>query len=328
MPLPLLKNTLNNDLQAGLELPANRSNAQAVNPFIAAGRINAHTPAISATEHRQGAAPKRVRTLFLSDIHLGTRACQSERLLAFLREYESDYLYLVGDIVDVWAMKRGFYWPAAHNTIVQKILRMARHSTKVIFVPGNHDEAFRYYVGMSFGAVDIVAEHVHKTADGKRLWITHGDQYDQITTCHRWVSILGDMSYTVLVHVNRLLSLSRRKLNIGGHWSLADYAKRNVLQAVAFIGDFEKAAVHETLHKKYDGVVCGHIHTPVIKQMDGVTYYNCGDWVDSCTALVEHVDGRMELLRSAPELKPVQMTEPSPAEVPPAQATPKENLSV
>ena len=302
--MPLTQNTLDNYLQAGHRLPANRTSTQPENPFIASGHPNAakevHTPP-AATEHRRGNAPKRVRTLFLSDIHLGTRACQSERLLAFLREYESDYLYLVGDIVDVWAMKRGFYWPAAHNTIVQKILRMARHNTKVIFVPGNHDEAFRYYLGMSFGGVDIVAEHVHETTDGKRLWVTHGDQYDQITTCHRWVSILGDMSYTVLVHVNRLLSLSRRKLNIGGHWSLADYAKRNVLQAVAFIGDFEKAAVHETVQRKFDGVVCGHIHTPAMKQVDGITYYNCGDWVDSCTALVEHMDGRMELLRSTPD---------------------------
>ena len=316
------KNALDQLLPAGLELPVNRSSSPQRRIGNAAATGRSEGPAGLSTEARRDTAPKRVRTLFLSDIHLGTRACQPERLLAFLREYESDYLYLVGDIVDVWAMKRSFYWPSTHNTIVQKILRMARHSTKVIFVPGNHDEAFRYYVGMSFGAVDIVAEHVHETADGKRLWVTHGDQYDQITTCHRWVSILGDMSYTVLVHVNRLLSLGRRKLNVGGHWSLADYAKRNVLKAVAYIGDFEKAAVHETRHKKYDGVVCGHIHTPVIKQMDGVTYYNCGDWVDSCTALVEHVDGRMELLRSAPELKPAPITEPSPAEIPQARAIP------
>lgn len=246
---------------------------------------------------------KKVRSLFLSDIHLGTRACQAERLLAFMREYESEYLYLVGDIIDLWALKRGFYWPATHNTVVQKVLRVARHNTKVFFIPGNHDEALRQYVGMSFGAVEIVADHVHVTADGQRLWVMHGDQYDQVTTCHRWISVLGDVSYTALVHVNRLLSLSRRKLGIGGHWSLADYAKRNVLKAVAYIGDFETVAAHATSHKKLDGVVCGHIHTAALKAVDGINYYNCGDWVDSCTALLEHHDGRMELVRSTPELQ-------------------------
>jgi UDP-2,3-diacylglucosamine pyrophosphatase LpxH len=246
---------------------------------------------------------KKVRSLFLSDIHLGTRACQAERLLAFMREYESEYLYLVGDIIDLWALKRGFYWPATHNTVVQKVLRMARHHTKVFFIPGNHDEALRQYVGMSFGAVEIVEDHVHVTATGQRLWVMHGDQYDQVTTCHRWISVLGDVSYTALVHVNRLLSLSRRKLGIGGHWSLADYAKRNVLKAVAYIGDFETVAAHATAHKKLDGVICGHIHTAALKSVEGVNYYNCGDWVDSCTALLEHHDGRMELVRSTPELQ-------------------------
>ena len=257
---------------------------------------------------------KRIRSLFLSDIHLGTRACQAERLLSFLKEYDSEYLYLVGDIIDLWAMKRTVYWPEAHNTIVQKVLRMARHDTKVLFIPGNHDEALREYIGMSFGAVDIVADHVHTTAAGQRLWIMHGDQYDQVTTCHRWISKLGDVSYTALVHINRLLSLSRRKLGIGGHWSLADYAKRNVLKAVAYIGDFEEVAAHATQQKQLDGVVCGHIHTAAIKSFDGINYYNCGDWVDSCTALVEHLDGRMELVRSVPELKlaPVKSIVPEP----------------
>lgn len=261
---------------------------------------------------------KRVRALFLSDIHLGTRACQAERLLAFLKEYDSEYLYLVGDIVDLWAMSRNLYWPPAHNTIVQKILRKARHSTKVYFIPGNHDEALRDYIGMSFGAVDIVADHVHVTAAGKHLLILHGDEYDQVTTCHRWVSVLGDISYTFLVHINRWLSWTRRKLGVAGHWSLADYAKRNVLKAVAYIGDFEDAAAHAAAQKNLDGVICGHIHTPVIKAVGGVTYYNCGDWVDSCTALVEHIDGTMELVRSTPELKLAAIASPE-IEMPVAQ---------
>ena len=322
MRLP--KNAVDTVLQAPFDVPAMRA------PGSVAPRSSDPPPRYAGkgphfpSGTRPGHGPKRVRALFLSDIHLGTRSCQAQRLLAFLREYESDYLYLVGDIVDVWAMKRSFFWPSAHNTIVQKFLRMARHRTRIIFVPGNHDEAFRDYVGTSFGAVDIVTDHVHETADGKRLWVTHGDQYDQVTTCHRWVSVLGDVSYTALVHINRLLSLSRRKLGIGGHWSLADYAKRNVLKAVAYIGDFEKAAAHEAQQKKFDGVICGHIHTATIKTVDNVIYYNCGDWVDSCTALVEHLDGRMELMRSTPELQLASvLTAPSPLD----DSAPQERMS-
>ena len=253
---------------------------------------------------------KRVRALFLSDIHLGSRACQAERLLAFLKEYESEYLYLIGDIIDLWAMNRTVYWPSAHNTVVQKLLRKARHHTRVIFIPGNHDEKLREYIGMSFGAVDIASEHIHVTAAGQRLLLVHGDEYDQVTTCHRWVSVLGDVSYTVLVHMNRALSWLRRKLGVSGHWSLADYAKRNVLKAVAYVGDFESAAARTAIQRGMDGIVCGHIHTPVMKPIDGVTYYNCGDWVDNCTALVEHTDGRMELLRTTPELRLVDSIMP------------------
>ncbi len=265
---------------------------------------------------------KRVRTMFLSDIHLGTRACQADRLLAFLKEYESEYLYLVGDIVDIWAMGRSVYWPSARNTIVQKILRKARHHTKVFFIPGNHDEALKEFIGISFGAMDVVTDHVHVTANGQRLLILHGDEYDQITTCHRWLSVLGDISYTALVHINRILSYARRKLRIGGHWSLADYAKRNVLKAVAYVGDFEQAAVRTAMQRGVDGVICGHIHTPAIKSIDGLTYFNCGDWVDNCTALVEHMDGRMELVRSTPELRLAAVGSPLPMPAPAAAALP------
>ncbi len=298
------KNAVGGFLSTGFNAPRSRNLAHSPlhsTPAPLGGAQEASQPP-PRRMHETGT--KRVRALFLSDIHLGTRACQSERLLAFMREYESEYLYLVGDIVDLWAMKRTVYWPPAHNTIVQKILRMARHHTKIYFIPGNHDEALRQYVGMSFGAVDIVADHVHITVDGKRLWVMHGDQYDQVTTCHRWISVLGDVSYTVLVHINRLLSLSRRKLGIGGHWSLADYAKRNVLKAVAYIGDFETVAVRAAAHKKMDGVICGHIHTAALKSIEDIRYYNCGDWVDSCTALVEHMDGHMELVRATPEHAP------------------------
>lgn len=240
--------------------------------------------------------PIRVRSLFLSDIHLGTRACRADALLTLLRDYECEYLFLLGDIVDFWAMSRTVHWPPAHNTVVQKVLRKARHGTQVVFIPGNHDEALREYVGQAFGDILLKREHVHLAADGKRYLLIHGDEYDPITAYHRWASVLGDLSYTVLIHVNRALSLVRRKLGIAGHWSLADYAKRNVLRAVAFIGDFEQAIARTARGRGLDGVVCGHIHTPVIRHVDGVDYLNCGDWVDSCSAILEHADGRMELI--------------------------------
>ena len=240
--------------------------------------------------------PVGVRSLFLSDIHLGTRACRAGQLLSFIRDYDAEYIFLVGDIIDFWAMSRGVYWPAQHNTVVQKILRKARHQTRVILIPGNHDEALRDYVGSSFGNIILAREYVHVTADGKRYLLLHGDEYDQVTTYHRWISLLGDFSYSFLIHLNRGLSLLRRKLGIRGYWSLADYAKRNVLQAVSFISNFENAIAHDVKQRGLDGVICGHIHTPVIKQIDSVTYINCGDWVDSCSAIVEHHDGRLELV--------------------------------
>jgi UDP-2,3-diacylglucosamine pyrophosphatase LpxH len=239
----------------------------------------------------------RVRALFLSDIHLGTRACRAEELLLFIKDYEPEYIFLIGDIVDFWAMSRGVYWPETHNTVVQKILKKARHHVKVTLIPGNHDEALREYVGSSFGDIALERDYIHTAADGKRYLLLHGDEYDQVTAYHRWVSVLGDVSYSVLVHLNRLLSLVRRKLGVSGHWSLADYAKRNVLRAVSFISDFENSVVRNVKHHGLDGVICGHIHTPAIKRVDGITYMNCGDWVDSCSAIVEHYDGRMQLVR-------------------------------
>ena len=239
----------------------------------------------------------KIRSLFLSDIHLGTRACRAEDLLALLRAYDCENIFLVGDIIDFWAMSRGIYWPELHNTVVQKILKKARHQVRVYLIPGNHDEALREYIGSSFGDIILARNHVHVAADGKRYLLLHGDEYDQVTTCHRWVSVLGDISYGVLVHVNRLLSLVRRKLGISGHWSLADYAKRNVLKAVSFISDFEHAVVRNARQQGLDGVICGHIHTAAMKTVDGIVYMNCGDWVDSCTAIVEHCDGHMQLVR-------------------------------
>ena len=263
------------------------------------------------TESRQ-----RVRTVFLSDIHLGTRACQSNRLLQFLRDYEFDTLYLVGDIIDFWALKRGIYWPPEHNTVIQKILRAARHGARVIYIPGNHDEALRRFTEHAFGSIYIERQVVHVAADGKRYLVIHGDEYDQITTYARWLSVLGDLSYTMLLHLNRVLSWTRRRFRIAGHWSLADYAKRNVQGAASFISGYEGEIAHHVRSRGFDGVICGHIHTPVIRELEGIQYLNCGDWVDSCTAVVEHMDGQMQLVRQtvAPEQVsiPLEFDEQSP----------------
>ncbi len=238
----------------------------------------------------------RVRSIFLSDIHLGTRGCQAERLLSFLKHHEAENIFLVGDIIDFWAMSRSVCWTPAQNTVVQKVLKRARHGVMVLFVPGNHDEALREYDGTAFGDIRIVNEHIHTTADGRRLLLTHGDAFDQVTRYHKWVAILGDMTYNFLVRANGWLSWVRRTLKITGYWSLAGYAKRKVKSAVSFIYDFEESVVKHVKDRGLDGVVCGHIHAATIRDIDGVTYMNCGDWVDSCTALVEHMDGRIELI--------------------------------
>jgi UDP-2,3-diacylglucosamine pyrophosphatase LpxH len=243
----------------------------------------------------------RIRALFLSDVHLGSRACQAERLLSFLKRYDCRTIFLLGDIVDFWALKRVVYWPESHNTVVQKLLRLARHGVEIFYIPGNHDEALKSYFESAFGNVKLKKDYVHIAADGKRYALLHGDQYDQVTTCARWLSVLGDASYNLLVDLNRSLSWARRKLKLGGHWSLADYAKRNIQGAASFISGFEVAVARHGKSLAVDGVICGHIHTPIIKQLDGVLYLNCGDWVDSCSAIVEHLDGTMELVRHAHE---------------------------
>lgn len=244
-----------------------------------------------------GLTMQQVRSIFLSDIHLGTKACQASHLLDFLKEYTSEHVFLLGDIVDLWAMKRGgVYWSPAQNTFVQKMLRRSRHGEKVIFIPGNHDEALREYVGSTFGDVKVLHEHIHTAADGRRYLLIHGDEFDQVTLHHKWVAILGDMAYNLLVNLNIYLSWLRRTLKISGYWSLAGYAKRKVKTAVNFIFDFEDSVIRHARERDLDGAICGHIHWPMIKEVEGMTYINCGDWVDSCTAIIEHMNGRMELI--------------------------------
>lgn len=238
----------------------------------------------------------QVRSIFLSDIHLGTRGCQAESLLGFIRHFEAEQIFLIGDIIDFWAMNRSVHWTAAQNTFIQKILRAARKGVRVMLIPGNHDEALREHCGIRLGDIELQYEHLHVAADGRRYMLLHGDAFDQVTRHHRWVALLGDAAYNALVHMNFWLSLIRRSLRIPGYWSLAGYAKRKVKTAVSFIFDFEDSVVRAMREKGVDGVICGHIHSATIRQIQGITYINCGDWVDSCTGIVEHFDGRMELI--------------------------------
>ena len=248
-------------------------------------------------ESNPGQRPQSVRSIFLSDIHLGTRACQADQLLGFLRAYESEHLFLLGDIIDFWGMSRGVYWSSAQNTVIQKILKRARHGGKVIYVPGNHDEVAREHVGTSFGNIRVLHDCVHVGADGKRYLLLHGDEFDQVTRYHKWLAVLGDRAYAYMVRLNVMLSWFRRTLGIAGYWSLAGYAKRKVKKALTFIYDFEESVVRHARERRVDGVICGHIHAATIREIDGMCYVNCGDWVDSCTAIVEHHDGRLELIR-------------------------------
>ena len=248
---------------------------------------------MSAVQHR---AMPTVRSIFLSDIHLGTRACQADRLLEFLRSYVAENVFLIGDIVDFWAMRRSIVWSSAQNTVVQKILKRARRGERVVFIPGNHDEALRDYLGITFGDIELVGEYVHQLADGRRFLLLHGDQFDQITRHHRWVAVLGDFMYEVLVRLNSVISFVRRRFGMTCYWSLAGFAKRRVKTALQFIFDFEDAASHAARQRGLHGIICGHIHSAVIREGGGVIYVNCGDWVDSCTAIVEHLDGRLELI--------------------------------
>jgi len=240
---------------------------------------------------------QKVRSIFLSDVHLGIRPCQAERLLDFLREYSARQLFLLGDIIDFQALGRTLYWTTAHNTVVQKILRRARHGEQVVLVPGNHDHVLREYIDATFGQIRIAAEWIHTTADGKRYLLVHGDAFDPVSGCHRLLAAIGDFAYTVLLRLNRHLAWLRHRLGIDGYWSLSAYVKHRIKRAAAYIDDFETAVARAAADRDVDGVVCGHIHAPAIKSLRGVTYVNCGDWVDNCTAIVEHLDGRLELVR-------------------------------
>ena len=235
------------------------------------------------------------RAVFISDVHLGSSGCRARDLVAFLKRVECDTLYLVGDILDMWRLKQRWHWPSDHNRVVSRLLKMAKKGTKVVYVPGNHDEHVRQYVGLSFGGIDVRERDVHTTADGRRLLVTHGDQFDMVVKHARALSVLGGWAYDLLLTFNVRINQARRLFGLG-HWSLAKYAKSRVKKACEHISNFEDALADEAERKGYDGVVCGHIHHAEISTRRSVAYYNCGDWVESCTALVEHDDGTIQLL--------------------------------
>lgn len=238
----------------------------------------------------------RHRAIFISDVHLGTRGCQAEVLLDFLKHNESDYLYLVGDIIDGWRLSRRWYWPQAHNDVTQKILRKARKGAKVIYIAGNHDEFLRGYLGLMLGDIEILDETVHVTADGKQLLVIHGDQYDAVVRYHRSIALLGSWAYDVMVSVNIAFNRLRRAFGMP-YWSLAAYIKRRVKDAVKFITNFEEAVITAASERGLDGAVCGHIHHPNIREVNGLLYCNDGDWVETGSALVEGFDGKLEILQ-------------------------------
>ena len=244
------------------------------------------------------AGGRTYRTVWISDLHLGTPGCEAAALLEFLRTTECETLYLVGDIIDGWQLRRNWYWPQVHNDVVQKILRKARKGTRVVFIPGNHDEFARRYVTHNFGGVDVEDDCIHITADGRRLWITHGDLFDGVIQCARWLALAGDTSYTLILKVNRWFNRLRARLGMP-YWSLSGYLKLRVKRAVSYVSDFEHALAREARRRGVQGVVCGHIHHAEMREIEGILYCNDGDWVESLTALVEHADGSLEIVRSS-----------------------------
>ncbi len=235
------------------------------------------------------------RAIWISDVHLGTPGCQAESLLGFLRHHDAEVLYLVGDIIDGWQLRKSWFWPQAHNDVVQKILRKARKGTRVVYIPGNHDEGARQFCGMCFGDIPIMDKAEHVLKDGRRLLIVHGDEYDNVVRYAKWLAYLGDALYTMILSLNRTFNRIRVKLGYP-YWSLSQYLKHKVKNAVNFMLDFERALLHEAKALGYDGVVCGHIHRAEIKTIDGMLYCNDGDWVESLTALVETHQGELQIV--------------------------------
>ena len=242
------------------------------------------------------ATTRHFRTLFLSDVHLGSKAAQAEMLVDFLRHHDAEKIYLVGDIVDGWRLKRSWHWPQSHNDVVQKLLRKARKGAEIVYVPGNHDEFLRSFLGQHFGGVEVKRNDIHVTADGRRFLVMHGDEFDVVVRNARLLAYLGDWAYDAVIAINVVFNFVRRKLGFP-YWSISAWAKMKVKNAVNFIGTFEQALADEAAKRDCDGVICGHIHHAQLTTHSGIEYVNTGDWVESCTAIAERHDGSFELIR-------------------------------
>lgn len=239
----------------------------------------------------------KYKSIFISDIHLGTRFSKAKNLLNFLKHNECEHLFLVGDIIDGWAIKRKLIWPQEHSDVIQKILKKARKGTKVTFITGNHDEFLRPFVPLLLGnTITITNELEYDALNNKKYYITHGDFFDSITMTKKWLAILGDYGYDILLHLNVVLYFFRKNIGIKKYWSLSKYVKDNVKSSVSFINDFEKVLSNHARNKGYDGIICGHIHKAEIRVIDEIEYLNCGDWVESCSAIVETFDGKFEII--------------------------------
>ena len=242
------------------------------------------------------ATTRHFRTLFLSDVHLGSKAAQAEMLVDFLRHHDAEKIYLVGDIVDGWRLKRSWHWPQSHNDVVQKLLRKARKGAEIVYVPGNRDEFLRSFLGQHFGGVEVKRNDIHVTADGRRFLVMHGDEFDVVVRNARLLAYLGDWAYDAAIAINVVFNFVRRKLGFP-YWSISAWAKMKVKNAVNFIGTFEQALADEAAKRDCDGVICGHIHHAQLTTHSGIEYVNTDDWVESCTAIAERHDGSFELIR-------------------------------
>ena len=238
---------------------------------------------------------RHFRTLFISDVHLGSKAAKADFLLDFLRTHEADTIILVGDIIDGWRLKRSWYWPQSCNDVVQKLLRKARKGTRIVYIPGNHDEFLRAFPGTHFGGIEVAHRIIHETADGKKYLVLHGDEFDMVVRNARLLAYLGDWAYDMAIAINVVVAAVRRYLGMP-YWSFSAWAKQQVKQAVNFIGEFQRVVAEEARKNDVDGVICGHIHHAVMEDIDGIHYINTGDWVESCTAVAENQDGTFEMI--------------------------------
>ncbi len=239
----------------------------------------------------------KYRSIFISDIHLGTKFSKADAFLDFMRNNESQNLYLVGDIIDGWAIKRKIKWTQSHSDVIQKLLRKARKGTNVYYITGNHDEFLRSFLPLVLGdRIFLQNEANYTDLSGKCYYITHGDFFDAITMTKKWLAVLGDYGYDLLLHLNEPIQKVRKWLGIRRYWSLSKYVKDNIKSSVSFITDFETILANYARQKKYDGIICGHIHKAEIKDINDIQYLNCGDWVESCTAVVETLEGEWKII--------------------------------